>query len=182
MLTFARLNPGGYDLQIYREMARLALEGSNPYAHRYADFPPFKMLLFTLVERVGAWHGFLITLAVLHLSVLLVFLIRQYKTDEAAIWLGIVGALAPGVFLVNWYQVFEDKVIYVILMLALLLVIPDFHLRDTAKVTSTQRWKFGLSGLILGILQAYGGGQYSCFRYWHSGLLSNRVANGLNRC
>jgi hypothetical protein len=43
-------------------------------------------------------------------------------------------------------------------MLALLLVIPDFHLRDTAKVTSAQRWKFGLSGLILGILQAYGGG------------------------
>jgi len=158
VLTFAQLKPGGYDLQIYREIARLGLAGNNPYTHRYADFPPAKVLLFMVVERVGSWKGFLVALVVIYYVILLTFLVRRYNFDETSIWLGILLSLAPGVFLMNWYQVFEDKIVYVILMLAVLLVMPDFQLWRSNPHARVQGWKLGVTGLILGMLQAYGGG------------------------
>ncbi len=151
---------GGADLSLYREMARIALIGGNPYAHSYADFPPLKMLFLYLLGRGNLWYQGLLAMDLSLGCIVLAVLIREYGIWAEEVWLGILCYIVPGVIYTNWVMLFEDKFIYVILFLAILLVVPKWSVAETTRgpFRAIDLLRQIFIAMLCAFLQAYGGG------------------------
>lgn len=139
---------GGADLTLYRRMARVAIAGGNPYADPYADFPPLKMLILTLLERANLWAVFR-SLGFAALVAVTVLFAAAENAGPVAFLAAVALCFQPLVYQ-NWISPFEDKWIYPLLFIPLLRVAR----RDTRRGA-------GASGraasVVLGVLSAYSG-------------------------
>jgi hypothetical protein len=139
---------GGADLTLYRRMARVAIAGGNPYADPYADFPPLKMLVLTLLERADLWAVFR-SLGFAALVAVTVLFAAAENVGPAAFVGALTLCLQPLVYQ-NWISPFEDKWIYPLLFIPLLRAARRDTLRGPgASGRAASVW--------LGILSAYSG-------------------------
>lgn len=107
---------GGADLELYRRMGRAVIEHRDPYLDPYADFPPLKMGLLFVLERLNAWAVFRI-LGFATLLGLSLKIVDRDSGDEVSRLAVLTLFFQPLVYS-NWVNPFEDKWIYPLLFLA----------------------------------------------------------------
>lgn len=108
------------------------------------------MLIFSLLERFDLWYQALVVADVALAALIYSWVIRRYPRDDTAVVCAGALYFGTGVFFLNWFATFEDKIFYAILCLTLMhLLLADVGLKRSTTALAV--------GFVLGISTAFSG-------------------------